>query len=92
LGIALSLITYSQFRALPGQQRDSIDLTTSAHDFLAACISDDTTEVCPFPLNYMGQVNTLPDAAALFLVVARFVIFLGVTQASTEEAAQEPPG
>jgi hypothetical protein len=50
LGISSLLIAYGQFRALPGQE-NSLDLTATVRDALIVCVSSDTSELCPFPLN-----------------------------------------
>jgi hypothetical protein len=69
LGISALLIAYVQFRALPGQE-NSLDLTATVRDALIVCVSIDASELCPFPLDYLSQVNTLPNATTIILLVA----------------------
>jgi hypothetical protein len=76
LGISSLSIAYVQFRALPGQA-NSLDLTASVRDALIVCVSIDASELCPFPLDYLSQANTLPNAATIiFLVAAKFAMLL----------------
>jgi hypothetical protein len=73
------LIAYGQFRALPGQE-NSLDLTATVRDALIVCVSLDASELCPFPLNYLSQANTLPNATTIiFLVAAKFAMLLAFT-------------
>jgi hypothetical protein len=44
---------------------------------LAAYISSDAGELCPFSRDYMSQVSAIPDATTLILLVAaRFAILV----------------
>jgi hypothetical protein len=77
LGIASLFIAYGQFRALPGHEGGSLDLTEAFRDALIVCVSIDASELCPFPLNYLSQGGTLQDATTLVLwAAARFVVFI----------------
>ena len=76
LGISSLLIAYVQFRALPGQE-NSLDLTATVRDALIVCVSIDASELCPFPLDYLSQANTLPNATTIILLVAaKFAVLL----------------
>ena len=76
LGISSLLVAYVQFRALPGHE-NSLDLTATVRDALIVCVSSDTSELCPFPLDYLSQANTLPNATTIiFLVAAKFAMLL----------------
>ena len=76
LGISSLLIANVQFRALPGQA-NSLDLTASVRDALIVCVSIDASELCPFPLDYLSQANTLPNATTIILLVAaKFAMLL----------------
>jgi hypothetical protein len=76
LGMSSLLIAYVQFRALPGQE-NSLDLTATVRDALIVCVSIDASELCPFPLDYLSQANTLPNATTIILLVAaKFAMLL----------------
>jgi hypothetical protein len=76
LGIAPLLIAYVQFRALPGQE-NGLDLTATIREALNVCVSIDASELCPFPLDYLSQANTLPNAITIILLVAaKFAMLL----------------
>jgi hypothetical protein len=77
LGIAPLLIAYGQFRALPGHESASLDLMGSVRDALIVCVTVDASELCPIPLDYLSQANTLPNATTIiFLVAAKFAMLL----------------
>jgi hypothetical protein len=76
LGISSLLIAYVQFRALPGQA-NSLDLPATVREALIVCVSIDASELCPFPLDYLSQANTLPNATTIILLVAaKFAMLL----------------
>jgi hypothetical protein len=76
LGIAPLLIAYGQFQALPGHESASLDLMGSVRDALIVCAVD-ASELCPIPLDYLSQANTLPNATTIFfLVAAKFAVLL----------------
>jgi hypothetical protein len=76
LGISSLLIANVQFRALPGQA-NSLDLPATVREALIVCVSIDASELCPFPLNYLSQANTLPNATTIiFVVAAKFAMLL----------------
>ena len=76
LGTASMLVAYVQFRALPGQE-NNLDLTATLHEALIVCRSIDASELCPLPLDYLRQANTLPNATTIiFLVAAKFAMVL----------------
>jgi hypothetical protein len=76
LGIASLSIAYVQFRALPGQE-NSLDLTATVRDALVVCVSIDASELCPSPLDYLSQADTLPNATTIILLVAaKFAMLL----------------
>ena len=76
LGAASLLIAYVQFRALPGQE-DNLDVTAILREALIVCGSIDGGELCPFPLDYLSQANTLPNTTnIIFLVAAKFAVHL----------------
>jgi hypothetical protein len=77
LGMALLLVAYGQFKALPGQVDDSPSLAAVIQEALVACTSSDAGELCPLSRDYMSKVSAIPDATTLFLLVAaRFAILL----------------
>jgi hypothetical protein len=76
LGISSLLIANVQFRALPGQA-NSLDLPATVREALIVCASIDASELCPFPLDYLSQANTLPNATTIILLVAaKFAMLL----------------
>jgi hypothetical protein len=76
LGISSLLIANVQFRALPGQA-NSLDLPATVREALIVCVSIDASELCPFPLDYLSQANTLPNATTIILLVAaKFAMLL----------------
>ena len=76
LGISSLLIAYVQFRALPGQA-NSLDLPATVREALIVCVSIDASELCPFPLDYLSQANTLPNATTIILLIAaKFAMLL----------------
>jgi hypothetical protein len=75
LGTVSMLVTYVQFRALPGQE-NNLDLTTTLREALIVCGSIDGRGLCPFPLDYLSQVNTLPGATIIFLIAVKFAVLL----------------
>jgi hypothetical protein len=80
LGITSLLIAYGQFRALPGHEIGSLDLTETVRDALIICVSVDASELCPLPLDYLKQADTLHDSTTLILLAAvRFVVFVAFT-------------
>jgi hypothetical protein len=77
LGITSLLIAYGQFRALPGHESGSLDLMGSVRDALIVCVTVDASELCPIPLDYLSQANTLPNTTnIIFLVAAKFAVHL----------------
>jgi len=76
LGISSLLIANVQFRALPGQA-NSLDLPATVREALIVCVSIDASELCPFPLDYLSQANTLPNATTIILLIAaKFAMLL----------------
>jgi hypothetical protein len=77
LGMACLLVAYGQFNGLPGHVDDSRRLAAVMQEALAAYISSDAGELCPFSRDYMSQVSAIPDATTLILLVAaRFAILV----------------
>ena len=77
LGMACLLVAYGQFNGLPGHVDDSRSLAAVMQEALAAYISSDAGELCPFSRDYMSQVSAIPDATTLILLVAaRFAILV----------------
>jgi len=74
MGVACLLVAYGQFRGLPGRADDGPGLTVAIRQALASCVSNDASELCPFPFDYVSQANPLPDTAALLWAATRFVI------------------
>ena len=77
LGAASMLVAYVQFRALPGQA-NNLDLPATLREALIDCSSIHGSALCPFPLDYMSQVITLPDATIILLIAAKSALLLVV--------------
>ena len=54
LGTACLLVAYGQFNGLPVHVDDSRSLAAVMQEALAACISSEAGELCPFSRDYMS--------------------------------------